>query len=150
MTDGVFSRWAKLTKWGFWGAKVYLQSMRQREWEACISWGLSLRGELNTVFVVVGRRILFHLSFGHCRVSPALQDRTQNYQVVWFGAVWGSGFAVRRWELLVVFVDKPVFQTSQVHFCFAQIRETSVLIKRHVTMLKCKLVILFNSFVSFL
>lgn len=37
---------------------------------------------------------------------------------------------------MVIFVTEAVFlQTSEV-FCFAQIRETSVLIKRYVTMLK--------------
>lgn len=36
---------------------------------------------------------------------------------------------------MIIFVDEAVFQTSEV-FCFAQIRETSVLIKRYVTMLK--------------
>lgn len=72
----------------------------------------------------------------------ALQSQpwwTQNHQLVWFGTVWGSGFAVRSQELVVVFVYEPVFQTSQVLFCFAQNREkTSVLIKRHVTKLKWK------------
>lgn len=88
----------------------------------------------NTVFAGVRRRKWCHLSLGTAKPACWIQNR----QMVWFGTVWDSGFAIRSWELVIIFVCEPVLQTSQVLFCFAQIRETSVLIKRHVTMLKWK------------
>lgn len=101
--------------------------------QAWCLWAVLVHGGI-TVFAGIRRRKLCHLGLGTAK--PACW--TQNRQVVWFGTVWGSGFAVRSWELVIIFVCEPVLQTSQVLFCFAQIRQTSVLIKRHVTMLKWK------------
>lgn len=130
MTDGVFSLWANSLGCESEGLK--------HSYHACGT-GLTFMGVAsawwdNTVLTGVRRRRWCHLSFGHCKASldwPRI--------IRWLGlAVWGSGFAVRSQEFLVVFVCEPVFQTLQVRFCFAQNRETSVLIKRHVTMLKLK------------